>query len=170
MQSKLLRNTAALAEKYLEDLASRSVFPSKAAIDRLAELGGTLPESSTPAEAVLELLDQVGAPATVASAGGRYFGFVVGGSLPAALAANWLAGAWDQNAMCSVSSPVAAKVEEIVISWMLDLLHLPSQSEGSLVTGAMMANFTALAAARHFVLKQHWLGCRSRWAFLGHRL
>ena len=90
----------------------------------------------------------------MASAGGRYFGFVVGGSLPVALAANWLAGAWDQNAMSSVSSPVAAKVEEIVIPWLLDLLHLPGECAGALVTGAMMANFTALAAARHSVLKR----------------
>jgi glutamate/tyrosine decarboxylase-like PLP-dependent enzyme len=72
-----------------------------------------------------------------------------------ALAANWLAGAWDQNAMSSVSSPVAAKIEEIVIPWILELLHLPTDSAGALVTGAMMANFTALAAARHAVLRQH---------------
>ncbi|MCY2994311.1 MAG: aminotransferase class V-fold PLP-dependent enzyme, partial [Planctomycetota bacterium] len=101
------------------------------------------------------MLDEIGSPATVASAGGRYFGFVVGGTLPVALAANWLAAAWDQNAMCSVSSPVAAKVEEIVIPWLLELLHLPGDCAGALVTGAMMANFTALAAARHSVLRKH---------------
>jgi glutamate/tyrosine decarboxylase-like PLP-dependent enzyme len=101
------------------------------------------------------MLDEIGSPATVASAGGRYFGFVVGGTLPVALAANWLAAAWDQNAMCSVSSPVAAKVEEIVIPWLLELLHLPGDSAGALVTGAMMANFTALAAARHSVLRKY---------------
>jgi glutamate/tyrosine decarboxylase-like PLP-dependent enzyme len=102
-------------------------------------------------------LDEVGSPATVASAGGRYFGFVVGGTLPVALAANWLAGAWDQNAMSSVSSPVATKVEEIVIPWLLDLLHLPAGCAGAFVTGAILANFTALAAARHSVLRsQGW--------------
>ncbi|MCY2990538.1 MAG: pyridoxal-dependent decarboxylase [Planctomycetota bacterium] len=101
------------------------------------------------------MLDEIGSPATVASAGGRYFGFVVGGTLPMALAANWLAAAWDQNAMCSVSSPVAAKIEEIVIPWLLELLHLPGDCAGALVTGAMMANFTALAAARHSVLRKH---------------
>jgi hypothetical protein len=84
-----------------------------------------------------------------------YFGFVVGGSLPVSLAANWLAGAWDQNAMSSISSPIAAKLEEVVIRWLLDLLHLPSDGAGALVTGATMANLTALAAARHAVLKKH---------------
>jgi glutamate/tyrosine decarboxylase-like PLP-dependent enzyme len=101
------------------------------------------------------MLDEIGSPATVASAGGRYFGFVVGGTLPVALAANWLAAAWDQNAMCSVSSPIAARIEEIVIPWLLELLHLPGTCAGALVTGAMMANFTALAAARHSVLRKH---------------
>jgi glutamate/tyrosine decarboxylase-like PLP-dependent enzyme len=153
--NKCLQEAADRAATYLHDLGKRPVFPLAAAINRLTELGGTLPESPTAPEETLALLDEIGSPATVASAGGRYFGFVVGGSLPVALAANWLAGAWDQNAMCSVSSPVATKIEEIVIPCLLDLLHLPSDCAGALVTGAMMANFTALAAARHSVLKKH---------------
>lgn len=151
----LLHKAAYLATNYLGDLRTRSVYPSGAAVSGLAELGGELPDAPSDPEEVLKLLDKVGSPATVASAGGRYFGFVVGSSLPVALAANWLAGAWDQNAMCSVSSPVAAKVEEIVIPWLLELLHLPGDCAGALVTGATMANFTALAAARHSVLKRH---------------
>lgn len=151
----LLREAAKQATNYLNALGSRPVFPSAAAVNRLNELGGTLPDTPTAPEKVVELLDQIGSPATVSSAGGRYFGFVVGGSLPVALAANWLAGAWDQNAMSSVSSPVAAKIEEIVISWLLELLQLPADSAGALVTGAMMANLTALAAARHSVLRRH---------------
>jgi len=103
---------------------------------------------------VVEILDRIGSPATVASAGGRYFGFVVGGSLPAALAANWLAGAWDQNALCSTTSPVAARLEEISLRWLLELFHLPAGCVGSFVTGAMMANLTALAAARHAILNR----------------
>lgn len=110
----LLHEAAKQAANYLNALGSRPVFPSAAVVDRLNELGGMLPETPTAPEEVLELLDRIGSPATVASAGGRYFGFVVGGSLPVALAANWLAGAWDQNAMSSVSSPVAVKIEEIV--------------------------------------------------------
>jgi glutamate/tyrosine decarboxylase-like PLP-dependent enzyme len=90
----------------------------------------------------------------VATAGGRYFGFVIGGSLPAALAANWLAGAWDQNAAMQVSSPVAAKLEEIVLAWMVELLDLPPGSGAGFVTGTTMANFSALAAARTALLKR----------------
>lgn len=153
----LLRSAERMAASYLRKLETRTVFPSPAAIARLTELGGSLPEAPSDPEMVLELLDEIGSPAAVASAGGRYFGFVVGGSLPVALAANWLAGTWDQNAMSSVSSPVAAKIEEIVIPWLLDLLRLPGDCAGALVTGAMMANFTALAAARHSVLQsQGW--------------
>jgi glutamate/tyrosine decarboxylase-like PLP-dependent enzyme len=100
------------------------------------------------------MLDHFGSPATVATAAGRYFGFVIGGSLPAALAANWLAGAWDQNAAMQVMSPVAAKLEEIVLAWMVDLLGLPLGSGAGFVTGTTMANFTALAAARTALLQR----------------
>jgi len=120
----------------------------------LAELDGPLPlESSDPAE-VLALLDDVGSAATVATTGGRYFGFVTGGTLPAALAANWLAGAWDQNAGLAVMSPVSAKIEEIVLAWVLELLNLPPTCGGGFVTGTTMANFAGLAAARTALLKR----------------
>ena len=151
----LLREAAERAATYLGNLGTRPVFPPSAALSRLTELGGKLPDGPADPKDILALLDEIGSPATVASAGGRYFGFVVGGTLPVALAANWLAAAWDQNAMCSVSSPVAAKIEEIVIPWLLELLHLPGDCAGALVTGAMMANFTALAAARHSVLRKY---------------
>ncbi len=153
--TNLLHEAAGRAAAYLNSLGTRPVFPSSAAINRLVDLGGNVPEAPSSPEEVLKLLDEIGSPATVASAGGRYFGFVVGGTLPVALAANWLATAWDQNAMSSVSSPVAAKIEEIAISWLLELLHLPGGCAGALVTGAMMANFTALAAARHSVLRKY---------------
>jgi glutamate/tyrosine decarboxylase-like PLP-dependent enzyme len=105
--------------------------------------------------AVLAQLDEIGSPATVASAGGRYFGFVIGGSLPSSLAASWLATAWDQNAGLVAASPVAAALEDIALEWLLDILHLPTDSAGAFVTGATMANFTSLAAARHAVLARH---------------
>jgi glutamate/tyrosine decarboxylase-like PLP-dependent enzyme len=102
---------------------------------------------------VLALLDDFGSPATVATAGPRYFGFVIGGSLPVTVAANWLAGAWDQSAFAYATSPAAATLEEIALRWLLDLFGLPLTWGGAFVTGATMANFCGLAAARHRVLK-----------------
>ncbi len=150
----LLTHVAERASRYLDDLGERSVAPSPEALARLTRLDGPLPDGPTDPEAVIELLGEVGAPATMASAGGRYFGFVTGGVLPAALAANWLAGAWDQNSFSGVSSPMAATVEEIALRWLLDVLGLPSHCGGAFVTGATMANLTALAAARQAVLEQ----------------
>ncbi len=148
----LLNIVAKRANQYHQDLSTRSVAPHPAAVEELARLDVALPEHPTDPATVVEILDRIGSPATVASAGGRYFGFVVGGSLPAALAANWLAAAWDQNALCSMTSPVAARLEEISLRWLLELFHLPTECAGSFVTGATMANLTALAAARHAVL------------------
>ena len=106
---------------------------------------------------MLQILDKVGSPATVASTGGRYFGFVTGGTLPAALAANWLAGAWDQPADMWVASPIGVKLEEVAIRWLLDLLGFPPDCGVGFVTGGTMANFCGLAAARHAILaKQGW--------------
>ncbi|MGB7549229.1 MAG: pyridoxal-dependent decarboxylase, partial [Terracidiphilus sp.] len=103
-------------------------------------------------EAVLHLLDAYGSPATVANSGGRYFGFVNGGCVPASLAAAWLVSAWDQNAAFQIQSPVATALEEIALEWVRDLLGLPEGTGGAVVTGATMANFSALAAARHALL------------------
>jgi glutamate/tyrosine decarboxylase-like PLP-dependent enzyme len=152
--NQLLKMAAERAVRYRESVNERQVAPSPEAIARLAELGGPLPDQPTSAETVLALLDDLGSPATVATAGGRYFGFVNGGSLPATLAANWLAGAWDQNASLSVTSPVASALEEIALRWLLEALRLPAQCGGAFVTGATLANFTGLAAARHWVLEQ----------------
>ena len=150
---KLLAETADRAARYVTGIGNRQVAPLPADIARLEELGGPLPQLPSDPSEVLALLDDIGSPATVATTGGRYFGFVIGGSLPAALAANWLAGAWDQNAAMQVMSPVAAKLEEIVLEWMVDLLGLPSGSGAGFVTGTTMANFSALAAARTALLK-----------------
>ena len=150
----LLQTAATYAQEYLSGLGCRSVTPCASAIDRLSTLGGPLPDAaSSPAE-TLALLHEFGSPATVASAGGRYFGFVIGGCLPVALATNWLADAWDQNAGYFVRSPVGALLEEISLGWLCDVLNLPAQCAGAFVTGGTMANFTALAAARHAVLKR----------------
>src|SRR5580692_486654 len=151
---KLLAETAERAARYLAEIETRHVAPLPEDVARLNALGGPLPQLPSDPSQVLALLDDIGSPATVATAGARYFGFVIGGSLPAALAANWLAGAWDQNAAMQVMSPVAAKLEEIVLEWVVDLLGLPSGSGAGFVTGTTMANFSALAAARTALLKR----------------
>ncbi|HXT34747.1 MAG TPA: pyridoxal-dependent decarboxylase, partial [Chloroflexota bacterium] len=107
----------------------------------------------------------LGSPGTVASAGPRYFGFVTGGALPAALAAHWLAGAWDQNVTLTVMSPTASQLETTALRWLLDLLALPPESGGAFVTGATMANFTALAAARHALLSREGWDVEARGLF-----
>jgi glutamate/tyrosine decarboxylase-like PLP-dependent enzyme len=150
----LLADAARRATRYLEQVRTRSVIPSEEALNNLSRLGGELPEHGEPAASVLRLLDECGSPATVATTGGRYFGFVVGGALPSTVAAHWLADAWDQNACLYDLSPVAAHLEEIVLKWILDLLCLPPESGAAFVTGAQMANFTCLAAARHAVLRR----------------
>jgi glutamate/tyrosine decarboxylase-like PLP-dependent enzyme len=151
---ELLAETAARATRYVAGINQRPVTPRPEDVARLEELGGPLPEHPSDPAKVLALLDDVGSPATVATTGGRYFGFVIGGTLPAALSANWLAGAWDQNAAMQIMSPATAKIEEIVMTWMADLLSLPPNSGMGFVTGTTMANFSALAAARTTLLKR----------------
>jgi len=150
----LLAETAVRAARYASEIRSRRVSPLPEDVARLDSLGGTLPQGPCDPAEVLALLDEIGSPATVATTGGRYFGFVIGGTLPAALAANWPAGAWDQNAALYVMSPVAAKVEEIVLAWLIDLIGLPSTCGAGFVTGTTMANFSALAAARTALLER----------------
>ena len=128
--------------------------PDPRAVERLGAFAGSLPEQPTDPAEMLELLDSAGSPATLATAGGRFFGFVIGGALPSTVAANWLATAWDQNAGLWVCSPVAACIEEVALGWLVDLAGLPAGTGGAFVTGATVANFTALAAARHAVLER----------------
>jgi glutamate/tyrosine decarboxylase-like PLP-dependent enzyme len=139
---------------YLEGVDARGVAPKPEAVAALSALRGPLPPGPTSAEAVLHLLDAYGSPATVAKNNGRFFGFVNGGCLPTALAASWLVSAWDQNAAFYVQSPTAIVLEEIALEWVRQLLGLPEGTGGAVVTGATMANFTALAAARHALLER----------------
>jgi glutamate/tyrosine decarboxylase-like PLP-dependent enzyme len=148
----LLRDAAERGARYLEGIGARPVYPDDAAIAQLNALGGRLPDGPTDPAETLALLDALGSPATVATAGPRYFGFVTGGTLPASLAVNWLAGAWDQNAFSSVASPAAVAIENIALGWLLDALGLPAECGAAFVTGATMANVAGLAAARHAVL------------------
>ncbi len=149
----LLSDAARRAADYLENLDARAVEPEAAAVARFIEaVEEPLPEVPCAASQVIARLDDFGAPATVANAGGRYFGFVTGGALPVSVAAQYLASAWDQNSASYISSPVVATLESVALGWVKQALGLPEEAEGALVTGATMANFTCLAAARNRVL------------------
>ena len=152
---ELLDETVRRAARFLDSLPERPVAAARGAGELAAALGGALPETGLPASEILSRLDEVGGQGTVASAGPRYFGFVTGGALPAALAANWLAAAWDQNAFSEASSPVGAAVERVASRWVLEALDLPADAGTAFVTGATMANFAALAADRRAVLLAH---------------
>jgi len=152
MASDVLHLAADKSRRYLQDIAERRVNPSEAALAALVELSEPFPPSPSDPSEVIAKLDQIGSAATVATTGGRYFGFVNGGMVPAALAANWLAAAWNQNAALRVMSPIAAELEEVVLRWVCEALGLPAACAGGLVTCATMANFTALVTARHALL------------------
>jgi glutamate/tyrosine decarboxylase-like PLP-dependent enzyme len=157
MSKDLLQDVASRATRYLDDVRQRRVSPSPDALREMQRFAVELQDDSIDAANVLAELDTLGSPATVACTGGRYFGFVTGGALPAPLAANMLAAAWDQNSGLEVQSPIAAHLERVCRDWMIALLGLPAQTEIGFVTGATMANFTGLAAARHSVLRaQGW--------------
>jgi glutamate/tyrosine decarboxylase-like PLP-dependent enzyme len=150
--NNLLDDAAGRAGRYLKSLDARSVAPDPAAIAALGSFERPFPEQETAAQAVIAELDELGSPATMASAGGRFFGFVIGGSLPVTVAANWLATAWDQNAGLVVTAPTNAILERVALGWIKGIFNLPLQCAGGFVTCATTANFAALAAARHALL------------------
>lgn len=153
----LFRQAAERAARYLRAIAERPVAPSADALAGLARFDEPLAEGGSDPAAVLALLDEAGSPATMATNGNRYFGFVIGGTHPAALAAHCLTLAWDQNVGPRVLSPVGAKLEEVAGDWLRDLFALPAEAAYAFVTGAGMASFTALAAARRaLLLRQGW--------------
>jgi glutamate/tyrosine decarboxylase-like PLP-dependent enzyme len=147
-----LRLAAQQAERFLDSLPGRPVAARATYHELRAALGGALPDEGLPADAVVQRLAGCAEPGIVASAGPRYFGFVIGGSLPAALAADWLASTWDQNGGLNATSPAVAATEDVAAGWIKDLLGLPAASSVGFVTGCQMANFVGLAAGRHAVL------------------
>lgn len=152
---ELLVEAAHRAAEYLDGLRTRQVNPSRSSIERLkSALDVRLPDGPGDAAEILRFIDAYGSPATVASAGGRYFGFVTGGALPVTVAAQYLAAGWDQNCFSFAASPAVACFESAALRWLKEALGLPASSEGALVTGATMANFTCLAAARNHVLSK----------------
>jgi len=148
----LLEAVLERATRYVEARQDRHVGPRTSDLAALDDFRQDLPEHGLDGLAVIDLLDRIGSPATVNMTGPRYFGFVTGGTVPAALAANWLTTAWDQNAAMYIMSPVGAVLEEVALGWIRGALRLPEESAGTLTTGATMANFTGLAAARNRVL------------------
>ncbi len=148
----LLRRTAEIAADYVESLDERPVFPNVTPEQLREALGGPLPEEPLdPAQVVVELAEHA-EPGVVATGSGRYFGFVIGGGLPAALAADWLTSAWDQNAGLYAGGPSASIVEQVTRDWLLELLGLPGEASIGFVTGTQVAHVTGLAAARWHVL------------------
>ncbi len=153
-RKNLLEDAAQRAARYLDELDTRAVAPLPAAIARLDDLDTPMPAAPTDPASVLARLDEIVGPATMGMAGPRFFGFVIGGALPATVAANWLATAWDQNAALATATPGVSRIEAVALGWLIDILGLPPTTQGAFVTGATMANFTALAAARHQVLER----------------
>lgn len=139
---------------YVEDLDKRAVAPSQEALSALSGLHTALPSDGCDPIEVLERIDRLGSPATVATTGGRFFGYVVGGALPVTIAATQLATVWDQNAGTWNLSPAAAEMESVASRWLLDLLDLPRDSVVGFVTGSTMGTFSAIAAARSALLKK----------------
>jgi glutamate/tyrosine decarboxylase-like PLP-dependent enzyme len=154
MDRRIFETAHEIAGKYLDAVASRHVGGTATRAQMLAALGGPLPRGASDPIAVLTDLARNADPGIVASAGPRYFGFVTGGAVPVAVAADWLTSAWDQNGAFFVMSPALSTMEDVVAAWVLELLDLPRNAGVGFVTGCHMANFTCLAAARHEVLRR----------------
>jgi glutamate/tyrosine decarboxylase-like PLP-dependent enzyme len=154
MTKSLLMGTLDRALSFLDELPHRKVATGVDLAALREAMGGPLPERGSAAEDVIAELDANVRPAVVASAGPRFFGFVIGGVHPVALAADWLVSTWDANHGLYVLGPAASVAEEIAGRWLLELLGLPQSASFAFVTGGQMANFTALAAARHEVLRR----------------
>jgi glutamate/tyrosine decarboxylase-like PLP-dependent enzyme len=152
LTNDLFTLTAERAARYTREIRERRVSPTPNDVALLKSFREPFPDQPSEPGKVIALLDDVGSPATVASTGGRYFGFVTGGSLPTSMAASWLSNAWDQNVALRVMSATAAELEEVVLGWVCEILGLPRDCAGGLVTCATMANFSALAAARYALL------------------
>ncbi len=154
MSNNILTQVAEASARYIAQLPSRSVAPDKDAVDRLQSLKQPMPLEGVPASELLQDIENILAPATVASIGPRYFGFVTGGRHEASLIASWSAATWDQNVFAYNGSPAGTVVESVALDWLRQLFGFPDDTAGAFVTGATMAGFTCLAAARHALLKR----------------
>ncbi len=159
---RLLEKTCAIAADYVEALPGRHAGATEDMTSLVKRLGGPLPAEPSDPELVIRELAHAMAPGLIASAGPRYFGFVIGGAHPVATAADWLCSAWDQNAQAFASSPAAAAVETVTAEWLLEIFGLPRSASVGFVTGGQMATFTCLAAAQLAVLHRDGWDVRER--------
>jgi glutamate/tyrosine decarboxylase-like PLP-dependent enzyme len=153
-RSRLLTNASKMGIHFLDSLKDRRAFPSSDDLEKLKGFIEPIPEQPTDPDLTLWMLNEIGSKGTVANAGGRYFGFVIGGSNPVSLAANWLSGAWDQNSGLEVTSPIGATLEKVCSGWLSEILPVSKNAVAGFVTGVTVANFCGLAAARHSLLKK----------------
>ncbi len=153
-RSRLLMNASKMGIQFLDSLKDRRAFPSADDLEKLKGFIEPIPEEPSDPGLTLWMLNEIGSKGTVANAGGRYFGFVIGGSNPVSLAANWLSGAWDQNSGLEVTSPIGATLEKVCSGWLSEILPVSKNAVAGFVTGVTVANFCGLAAARHSLLKK----------------
>jgi glutamate/tyrosine decarboxylase-like PLP-dependent enzyme len=155
--ANLFNEVASLGSQYIMDSEFRNVFPLPASLSNLEKFEEPLQNEFVSSHTILDMLRKYGAPATVAQVGGRYFGFVNGGIVPAGLVARLYTDFWDQNTAMEVISPVAAKLESVVQKWLVEIFGLPSSTVAGFVSGTSMATFCGLAAARYRILaKRNW--------------
>ncbi len=149
-----LQDASIYAAEYIKTINHRRVAPDSTALKRMDGFDSPMPDHPAEAGATLHLLNSLGSQATVATAAGRFFGLSVGSTLPAAMGARVLATAWDQMVLTNATSPIGVKLEQVASGWLLDILRLPVQCSVGFTTGASMANFTCLAAARQSILSK----------------
>jgi len=152
-EKKIFEQARKYAFDYLEDVDDREVFPTPENLNHIEAFDEPLPNHSTSAENLLQQLHELGSPATIAQAGGRYFGFVNGGAIPVSLGVKWLSDVWDQCAGLYLTSPINAKLEAVCEQWLKEIFNLPESTVAGFVSGTSMANLSALAAARYHLLK-----------------
>ena len=154
LQSKeLFKQVVSYAFEYMDGVNSMDVFPSQENLNQLSVFDESLPQESSTAEELIKQLHQFGSPATIAQTGGRYFGFVNGGAIPASLGVKWLSDVWDQCAGLYLTSPINAKLESVCETWLKDIFNLPSETVAGFVSGTSMANLCGLLAARFQLLQ-----------------
>ncbi len=154
-EKKLLEAAKAYAFEYMDSIKERRAFPSQKALEDLAVFDEKLPEKTGNAMEVVDMLHRYGSPATAASTGGRYFGFVNGSFIPVSMGAKWLADVWDQNSATPTSCPIASKLEEVCERWLAELLGLPMGTAAGFVSGSSIATLCGLAAGRNELLRRN---------------